>query len=57
MGQICLALERKEEAISYYNQAIEICRRDTNWNKRKRPSDPSIEDIIISIKKEMKGLF
>lgn len=56
MGRICKSLARTEEAKSYYDQAIDICKRDTNWNKRKEPSDPSIEDLILSIRQEMKGL-
>jgi tetratricopeptide (TPR) repeat protein len=55
-GNICRTLGKTEEACSSYEQAIEICQRDKNWNKLKKPSDPSIEDIIASIRKEMKNL-
>ena len=55
-GNICRALGKTEQACSSYAQAIEICQRDKNWNRLKKPSDPSIEDIISSIKREMDSL-
>ena len=55
-GRICKSLGKLEVACSSYKQAIDICTRDKNWNKLKKPWDPSIEDIIASIRKEMKSI-
>lgn len=55
-GKICASLGRVEEACLSYEQAINICRKDKNWNRLKRPSDPSIEEIIALIEKEMTRL-
>ena len=56
LGNICNLLGRPEEACLSYRQAIEICKEDKNWNLLKRPTDPSIEDVIASIEKGMKSL-
>lgn len=56
LGNICKSLGKTKEACSSFRQAIEICQKDENWNKLKKPSDPSIEDIISSIKEEMSNL-
>ena len=45
-------LELTKEAKINYQQAIEICKADYNWNQRKQPNDPKIEDIIESIERE-----
>ena len=42
----------REEVIENYNLAIEICKRDKNWNTLKKDCDASIEEIIESIEKE-----
>jgi hypothetical protein len=55
-GNICKALGKAEEACVSYEKAIEICQRDKNWNRLKNLEDPSIEDIIASIRIEMKKL-
>lgn len=55
-GNICRTLGKTQEACSSYSQAIKICQRDPNWNRLKKPSDPSIEDIISSIRIEMDSL-
>jgi len=55
-GNICRSLGKTKEACSSYEQAIEICQRDKNWNKLKKSSDPSIEDIVASIENEMREL-
>jgi hypothetical protein len=54
-GKICRLLGKQEEACSSYSQAIEICKGDKNWNKLKKPTDPSIEDMIASIENEMRS--
>jgi len=56
LGNICSLLGRREEACSSYRQAIEICKEDKEWNLRKKPTDPPIEDVIASIEKGMKSL-
>jgi hypothetical protein len=55
-GDICELLGKREEACSSYSQAIKICEGDKNWNKLKKPTDPSIEDIIATIEKKMRKL-
>lgn len=56
MGQICRILGKKDEARKYFAKAIQMCKEDPNWNRLKKPSDPSIEDIIRMIENEMKRL-
>lgn len=56
-GQICRSLGKDEESLWGFQEAISICRRDNKWNKRKKPSDPSIEDIIVRIQKERDSLI
>jgi tetratricopeptide (TPR) repeat protein len=56
MGQIYRILGKKEEARKYFTKAIQKCKEDPNWNRLKKPSDPSIEDIIKMIENEMKRL-
>lgn len=56
MGRICRSLGKTEEAKENYEEAIEICKRDTRWDKLKKPSDASIGDVISSIRKEMETL-
>jgi len=55
-GNICKLIGKQEEACSSYRKAIDICKGDKNWNKLKGTSDPSIEDIITKIEKEMKSI-
>ena len=57
LARICYQLGRDDEAIKYYDSAIEVCKRDTKWNKMKKPSDASIEEIIETIEKEKKRKF
>jgi len=55
-GQICKILNKKEAACLSYKKAIEICRGNKNWDLRKKPTDPSINDLIASIEREMRDL-
>lgn len=55
-GQINKFLGKKEEAKKSFEEAIRICKEDKNWNKLKKPSDPSIEEIIALIEKEIENL-
>lgn len=52
LARICRRLSRFEEAEKNYNVAIDVCKKDPKWNKRKGPNDPSIEDIIKMIENE-----
>jgi hypothetical protein len=57
LARICLQLGKKQEAIDNYDAAIEICKRDKNWNMKKGVNDPSIEDIISLLENEKKDLL
>jgi tetratricopeptide (TPR) repeat protein len=52
LARICNTLGRDDEAIKNYDSAIEVCKRDKNWNRLKKPKDASIEEIIETIEKE-----
>ncbi|MBK5134124.1 DUF4365 domain-containing protein [Candidatus Bathyarchaeota archaeon] len=56
MGQICSSLGKTDESKRNYETAIEICKLDKNWDKRKTTSDTSIKDIIAYIQKEITKL-
>jgi hypothetical protein len=55
-GELCRFLGKKDEACLSYQKAIEICKRDKNWDRLKKPSDHSIKDLISSIEKRMESL-
>ena len=55
-GHINRLMGRKAEAKRFFEEAIRICREDKNWNKLKRSSDPSIEEIIKTIQDEIDRL-
>ena len=55
-GRICGSLRKMEEAVTSYDEAIAICKRDPTWDRRKAPSDPSIKDLVTSIEEEKKRL-
>lgn len=52
LARLCHQLGLDDEARDNYDSAIEVCKRDEEWNKRKKPTDVSIEEIIASIEKE-----
>jgi hypothetical protein len=52
MARICKQLGKTAEASENYDLAIDICKRDSNWNKRKGPNDASIEEIIETMEDE-----
>lgn len=56
LARICTSLGKKEEANNYYDEAIKICKRDTRWNSKKRPSDPTIEELISTINREKQNI-
>jgi tetratricopeptide (TPR) repeat protein len=51
-ARICRHLKKYEEAEENYDAAINICKDDPNWDKRKGPQDPSIGDIIAMVEDE-----
>jgi hypothetical protein len=57
MARICQQLGKTSEALGNYNEAILICKSDPNWNKRKSPDDPLIEEIILAIEEEKSKLW
>lgn len=52
LARLCRRLGKFAEAEKNYDTAIEICKKDTNWNKRRNPDDPSIEDITAMVESE-----
>ena len=56
LARFCHTLGRDDEAIQNYDLAIETCKRDKKWNKRKESTDASIEEIIKTIDEEKKKL-
>jgi hypothetical protein len=56
MARICQQLGKISEALENYDLAIEICKSDSNWNKRKTVDDPSIEDMIETLENEKSKL-
>lgn len=56
LARVCRQLGKYAEARDNYNIAIGICKDDPNWNKRKKPEDPTIEEVIEDIEKELADL-
>jgi hypothetical protein len=56
MARICQQLGKISEALENYDLSIEICKKDSNWNKRKTSNDPSIEEIIETLENEKSKL-
>lgn len=55
LARICRQLGENEEARENYRKAIEVCKRDPNWDKRRllfAPDAPTIGEIIESIESE-----
>jgi hypothetical protein len=55
-GKISKLMGNKAKAKKAFKEAISICRRDKNWNRLKKLSDPPIEKIIKTIEAEIEGL-
>jgi len=55
-GHLNRMLGNKSKARESFKKAIEICEGDKKWDIRKAPSDPSIQEIIASLKKAIKSL-
>jgi hypothetical protein len=56
LARICRKLGKKEEARENYKRAIEICKADPNWDKKRLPNAPPIGEIIEFIENESLGL-
>lgn len=56
MGQNFRIYGKKDEAREFFEIALRMCKEDPNWNKMKKPLDPSIEEVINIIETEMKRL-
>lgn len=57
LAKICRELGKKEEAKTNYEIAIQICKSDPNWDKKKLPSTPYIGEIIENIEHELRDLM
>jgi hypothetical protein len=57
MGRINAFLGNKSQAKQNFEEAIRICERDKNWDIKKSPRDPSVNEIIESIRKEIEGIM
>jgi len=56
LARICRELGKKEEARENYKRAIEVCKADPNWDKKRSPNVPRIGEIIEFIENESLGL-
>jgi hypothetical protein len=56
LARICRQLGKKEEAKTNYEIAIQICRSDHNWDKKRLPDAPYIGEIISNIERELRDL-
>lgn len=56
LARICRQLGKKEEAKENYKRAIELCKRDPNWDKNRPPDSLLIGEIIESIENESRDL-
>ena len=57
LARICRKLGKKEEAKTNYEVAIQICKRDPNWDKKRLPNAPFIGEIIRNIEHELRDLM
>jgi hypothetical protein len=57
LARICRELGKKEEAKTNYEIAIQICKSDPNWDKKRLPNDPYIGEIITNIEHELRDLM
>jgi hypothetical protein len=56
LARICRKLGKKEEAKKNYEIAIQICKSDPNWDKKRLPDAPYIGEIIRNIEHELRDL-
>jgi tetratricopeptide (TPR) repeat protein len=56
LARICRQLGKIEEAKKNYEIAIQICKADPNWDKKRRANAPYIGEIIRNIEYELKGI-
>jgi hypothetical protein len=57
LAGICRQLGKKEEAKANYEVAIQICKSDPNWDKKRLPDAPYIGEIIRNIEYELRDLM
>ena len=57
LARICRQLDKKEEAKTNYEIAIQICKSDPNWDKKRLPNAPYIGEIIGNIERELRDLM
>jgi hypothetical protein len=57
LARICRELGKKEEAKTNYEIAIQICKSDPNWDKKRLPNAPYIGEIIGNIEHELRDLM
>ncbi len=56
MGRICRELGKSSEAKAYYETAIEVCKKDLNWDKNLPSNIPTISELVSQIEAEMATL-
>lgn len=56
MARICRQLEKYDEARTYYDSAIKMCKEDPNWDKNRVNGIPYISEIISEIEQEKASL-
>jgi tetratricopeptide (TPR) repeat protein len=56
MARICRQLEKYDEARTYYDTAIKMCKEDPNWDKNRIEGIPYISEIISELEKEKASL-
>lgn len=57
LARICRQLGKEEEAKTNYEVAIQICKRDPNWDKKRLPNAPYIGELIRNIEHELRDLM
>jgi len=57
LARICRELGKKEEAKTNYEIAIQICKTDPNWDKKRLSNTPYIGEIIRNIEHELRDLM
>jgi len=57
LARICRQLGKKEDAKTNYEIALQICKSDPNWDKKRLPNAPYIGEIIRNIEHELSDLM
>lgn len=56
LARICRQLGKRDEADYNYKTAIEICKADPNWDKKRQRDAPYIREIVARIERERLNL-